>query len=48
MKFNTLALSSIAMGAMLQFESLHAAGIRNDRRRLDQEESDDSCLSIGK
>eukprot|EP00751_Fragilariopsis_kerguelensis_P048403 CAMPEP_0171052930 /NCGR_PEP_ID=MMETSP0736-20130129/54146_1 /TAXON_ID=186038 /ORGANISM="Fragilariopsis kerguelensis, Strain L26-C5" /LENGTH=854 /DNA_ID=CAMNT_0011506701 /DNA_START=71 /DNA_END=2636 /DNA_ORIENTATION=- len=43
MKFNTLALSSIAMGAMLQFESLHAAGIRNDRRRL---QSDDSCLSI--
>jgi len=46
MKFNTFALSSIAMGAMLQFDSSSAAGIRNDRRRLDQEESDDSCLSI--
>ena len=48
MKFNTFALSSIAMGAMLQFDSSSAAGIRNDRRRLDQEESDDSCLSISK
>jgi len=43
MKLNTFALYSIAMGAMLQFDSSYAAGIRNDRRRL---QSDDSCLSI--
>ena len=45
MKLNTFALYSIAMGAMLQFDSSYAAGIRNNRRRL---QSDDSCLSISK
>jgi len=42
MKFNALVLSSIAMGAMMQFDSSNANGIRSDRHL----ESDDKCLSI--
>jgi hypothetical protein len=44
MKFNALALASVAMGAMMQFDSSNANGIRSDRRL----ESDDKCLSISK